>query len=320
MTTLDKTLFLLKKYPEIMDDSFIFISAHTSLKDNYTRLIFENGMSEYHYVYFFHSELAPADVGAFFDEMAKELKQKTNALNFILASSHLKDRYKQLCDQLNIRWFEINDNRLKKWLHVNNLNQGNVRKGKGMLYDDLLMLAEDILRMDLNSSWADFSLLVGTQETAVAPQDNVMKKQRLIQVYYRQRLTYEGVIQLEYEKDRINRQWPRWLSVTVNDISTNRRETAEPFTHSVDLFDNLDWATGKMYLDIPINRDDLEMNDIEKVYFLLEKWGFSQKHSCHIRSFTAENRDYFITKLVSLTILLKTVNKVVPNKAGKVII
>lgn len=318
MITLDKTLFLLKKYPEIMDDSFIFKSAHTSLTGNYTKLIFKNDKNEDHYVYFFHSELAASQVGAFFDEVAKELKQKASPIKFMLASPHLKDRYKLLCDNLNIRWFDLNDKRLKKWLNMTTQNEENSRKGRDVFYDDLIMLGEDLLRMDLNSSWADFSLLVGTQETVVEPTGNEVRKQRLMQLYYRQHLTYEGTIELVYEKDEINRQWPRWLSVTVKDLSFNRKKTVKSFTHSVDLFESLDWRTGQLHLDIPVNRYGFQMVDIDKVYFLIERWGLSHQHSCHIRTFTKENRDYLIKKLVSLTILLKRATKTAPYKHGEV--
>ncbi|WP_280770927.1 hypothetical protein [Salipaludibacillus daqingensis] len=306
-------ILLMKKHPEMIDPTFSFKQAFTYFSKKMTQLIYQDKNKKMWIVYYFHETIVENQLGKFFDDMAKNLLTNSNK-NFIVASIGISEKHKKLFDHLKINYVELRASQLEELNNSKNkpheqfsiTQQNNYR-----LNDEIILFAESLLRADLNTSWSDFSILVADKElsTEVSGDDNC--KQRTFQIYYHHRLKYEGRLVLSYENVKGYLKKPRFLTVLLEEITKEEATSneQESFKLKMDLNSCIDWNSGIFYTDVAQIDHTLSLEDTDKINMILQKWELHQHDMISLHDFHTQELDYFIQRLMSLSMLIRAAEK-----------
>ncbi|QKS71201.1 hypothetical protein FLK61_31295 [Paenalkalicoccus suaedae] len=177
------------------------------------------------------------------------------------------------------------------------------------LKETMVRFIESVSREDLNSSWHHFALLV-EDKSSVIDEDNMIIKTRGFQLYYKDKLSYEGVICWSYPEETESHKIEATLSVRLDKVqtSTGLAETTK-FQYDVNLVPtirNNDEVVRLEELPLP---NYLTAYDQQRIQLLLSKWGLDTPISLSMEYYEQEDIDFLAQKLVSMTILLQAASK-----------
>ncbi|PYZ95106.1 hypothetical protein CR194_06215 [Salipaludibacillus keqinensis] len=306
-------VLLMKKHPEMIDSAFSYISAVTSYDRESTKLRYEDHLQNQWTLFYFHKSITKVELGQFFDELAKN-NYKNSTQSYVLSSKKIAGRYKQLLDQLQIRWLEITEDKLQEVIGIDRQMQKGFPEEQDVrdeVHQQMILFTESLLNEDLNTGWFDFSLLVGDEETCQDEEDLQNCKKRDFQLYYRHELKYEGSIVLSYEYDSKTLKWPRYIRIYLDELHQTKRKPTDSnvFAFNVDLESCIDWKTGVIFTEIPLLDHSINDNDMQRISLILQRWGLHENHIFRLNEYTSSDLEYFIQKLISLSMLIKASKK-----------
>ncbi|MGJ9383337.1 hypothetical protein [Salipaludibacillus sp. CF4.18] len=309
-------VMLMKKYPQlVVESNFSFKNSTTFFSQRMTKLEYTDNHKQ-KIVYFFHGNLSSEELGYFMDEFSKMFLQKTNISQVILGAKNIPTAYKNMLDHFNVSWYEIDLTLAKKVIEQQESTEINLKNRieRSKYHDALLVFTEGFLGADLNTSWDDFSLLVSDQQVSKVEGESPNCKERVFQIYYRHQLRYEGLIQITYQKRHELMQWPDLLTVCMTEVNSLNEDTLrnDVFKLSIDFQTCVDWNTGYLFTEILCDDDMLTERDAERIQYILQKWNLHHNYSFHLAEYEQADLEYFIKKLISITLLKSTANSKQP--------
>ncbi|SES24905.1 hypothetical protein [Salipaludibacillus aurantiacus] len=314
MKTYQDLIHLMKKHPELIESSIIFKKSFTTFTKKLTQLIYEDKEKKEWIVYFFYEGITASELGIFFEEMSKKIKDSNNFC-FCLASPQIEDRHKKLLDNLDLRWIQLDERKIQ---HLTEKTQNSPalqnKEVKSEYSDALIVFGEGLFRADLNTSWHEFVLLAAGQEFPFMEEKEDSYKKRLFQIYYRHKLKYEGSLVLKYEDVPSDIKIPRYLTVYLDEINqgNSQPEHSEPIA-GVDLQECLDWKKGLFVTEIPVTDEKVTEKDVQRMEVLLEKWGLQYNHSFFLNDYSSGDLEYFIQKLITVSMMIKAAKRKNPS-------
>ncbi|WP_416150509.1 hypothetical protein ACM26V_05925 [Salipaludibacillus sp. HK11] len=309
MQTEHDLILLMKKHPEVFDFNFSFLHSFTSYTKKMTQLIYENDSKQHSIVYFFHEPVSEVHLGKFFDDLAQNIFNNTGK-TYMIASRKINEKYKKLFDHFQINWFELNENNLEYLKGTRKESSPSLNENKDESYrNNMILFAESILSEDLNTSWADFSLLVSDKELSVEDGIPYKCKKRPFQIYVSQQLRYDGELVISYESYGDDLKIPRYLRIYLNRVNDGDSHQSSPFLLTLDLDTCFDVNTGILYTDVSLFEQEVGPYDLEKINVILQKWNLDTNDSFKISDFKLTDLDYLIRKLISLSMLMNGVDK-----------
>ncbi|MCE7791995.1 hypothetical protein K8O68_06115 [Salipaludibacillus sp. CUR1] len=314
MITNHDLIHLMKKHPELIDSSITFKKSFSSYTKKLTQLIYEDEKKKEWIVYFFYEGITASELGTFFDDMSRKIKDSENFC-FCIASPKIDKHHKIMLDNLDLRWIQLDERKIQHLTEKAQNSTALQNKGVKSEYSDaLIVFGEGLFRTDLNTSWHEFVLLAAGQESSFMEEKEDSYKKRLFQIYYRHKLKYEGSLVLKYEDSPSDIKIPRYLTVYLDEITNAavQPEHTEPIA-GVDLQECIDWKKGLFVTEIPVSDEKVTEKDVQRMDVLLEKWGLQYNHSFFLNDYSSADLEYFIQKLITVSMMIKAAKRKNPS-------
>lgn len=184
--------------------------------------------------------------------------------------------------------------------------------------ENMIHFIETMSQTDINCSWHHFSLL-SEDKTHTFKESGVLKKSRKFQVYYKQKLTYEGHFCWSYPHGKLHEKTAE-VSIRFDKTRSGAdNELAERFFElSLNMMDYIDRSGEELHVEIIELPDTISDYDRSRMHLILEKWGLQKKTIMNFQEIEQPELEEFIKHLVSSAILVQAGeqrNQIVTTKA-----
>lgn len=174
--------------------------------------------------------------------------------------------------------------------------------------ENMIHFIEAMSHTDINCSWHHFSLL-SEDKTHTFREDGLLKKSRKFQVYYKHKLTYEGLFYWSYphnsEGKQISEAAVRFEKIRRGADSDLAERT---FELSLNMLDYITEDGEELQVEIIELPETLSEYDRSRMHLILEKWGLQGKTIMNFNEIDHDQLEAFIKHLVSAAILVQAGN------------
>lgn len=169
----------------------------------------------------------------------------------------------------------------------------------------LIHFIELMSHTDINSAWHHFAFLAEDRSNTFY-EDSYLKKSRKFQIYYRDKLSYEGYLCWCYPH-LTDGKWHAEISVRFDKIRKgNNYDLADRyFQLDVNLMKYLSENGRELHVDVIELPETLSEYDQKRMNIILEKWGLQSMTVINFDRIDYSQLEEFVQHLVSAAILIQ---------------
>ncbi|PRO66910.1 hypothetical protein [Alkalicoccus urumqiensis] len=171
---------------------------------------------------------------------------------------------------------------------------------------------EMISSVDLNSSWHEFALLWEDKSYTLKEEEH-RRKARNFQIYYRDKLTYEGALLWTYP---VETSGGLAVHASVRFDKIRRGDSSIPQSHQleIDLMDYLSEDKDKLNVEVIQLPEAVSEYDRKRMHLILKKWGLEKQTVVDLMTSGGEELERFVQHIISAAILLQSKRHTAENE------
>ncbi|SDN34289.1 hypothetical protein [Alkalicoccus daliensis] len=169
----------------------------------------------------------------------------------------------------------------------------------------LIHFIEMMSHADINSAWHHFAFLAEDRSSTFY-EEGYLKKSRKFQVYYKDKLSYEGYLCWCYPHKK-NGKWHAEISVRFDKIRKGNSLdlTEKYFQLDINLLDFLNESREELHIDVIELPESLSDYDQKRMNIILEKWGLQSRTVINFDKVDYSQLEVFVQHLISTAILVQ---------------